>query len=688
MAEYEFSTRVQEFDECDYIGPVLFEDLDGRKFFSGARVHNMNVNVGDLVRVVLEDGEIGDDKDMEDSYGFCQVLAIYDEKDTEVRQSEGVHFEARWFSIPDELDAKRKKIFPDELPNELIETDVMDDIPIGSVSGHIQVLQGSADVKSSKTAPMSTTSVFDSYFVCRYMVIEGSYALQPVHVHSMFARGMALSHYRYAYVNYLSNLPTTDPRSTAARKTGMGAGGEGEEGVFLDENLRYSEAIRKLHVSVLPSKLPCRTDERNMLYNMLKTGIAHKESGQKPVYISGMPGTGKTATVLATINELRDEAVKGLLPAFNFVEINCLRLQSPAQAYAALWRGLTGLHAASERAKRLLKERFESATSSEQQRAAADENMTVVLVDELDYLLTRDDSVVYNFFNWPMLPHSLLIVIGVANVMDLPERLHSRVTSRAGLPMLRMVFRPYEHEQIAQILKERISDLQLSLFSSDATLNLLSRKAATAAGDLRAALKICQRTIELYRNQKEDIRRRKAAYEAQVAAHAEQEAALANKKILQGVSANSMPEGTEVIPLQPPVEKPVSTLINMATAEYKESPMMATVSRMCALDKAIMIAACKHLRSTDNAEMAAEVLWDRLHDLLKQARQNPDVTLLPPPQFIFDEALDRLVKQGLFEVTGRRGEARYGAQSKKYMLRMEFTDVVACLKEDIFAKFL
>jgi hypothetical protein len=41
--------------------------------------------------------------------------------------------------------------------------------------------------------------------------------------------------------------------------------------------------------------------------------------------------------------------------------------------------------------------------------------------------------VVYNFFNWPTLVGSKLVVIAVANTMDLPERVMTgRVRSRLG----------------------------------------------------------------------------------------------------------------------------------------------------------------------------------------------------------------------------------------------------------------
>jgi len=54
-------------------------------------------------------------------------------------------------------------------------------------------------------------------------------------------------------------------------------------------------------------------------------------------------------------------------------------------------------------------------------------------MDELDQLMTAKQDVVYNFFNWPTLTGAKLVVLAVANTMDLPERVMSgRVRSRLG----------------------------------------------------------------------------------------------------------------------------------------------------------------------------------------------------------------------------------------------------------------
>ena len=50
---------------------------------------------------------------------------------------------------------------------------------------------------------------------------------------------------------------------------------------------------------------------------------------------------------------------------------------------------------------------------------------------QLDLLWTRKQHVLYNLFEWPTRRHSRLIVLAIANTMDLPERIMmKRVSSR------------------------------------------------------------------------------------------------------------------------------------------------------------------------------------------------------------------------------------------------------------------
>ena len=50
------------------------------------------------------------------------------------------------------------------------------------------------------------------------------------------------------------------------------------------------------------------------------------------MYISGVPGTGKTATVHQVIQTLTEEYECGDIPEFQYMEINGMRLTDPHQA--------------------------------------------------------------------------------------------------------------------------------------------------------------------------------------------------------------------------------------------------------------------------------------------------------------------------------------------------------------------
>lgn len=60
------------------------------------------------------------------------------------------------------------------------------------------------------------------------------------------------------------------------------------------------------------------------------------------MYISGVPGTGKTATVTEVIRCLMKQVKLDEIPKFDYIEINGMRLTEPRQAYVHIYRQLTG----------------------------------------------------------------------------------------------------------------------------------------------------------------------------------------------------------------------------------------------------------------------------------------------------------------------------------------------------------
>lgn len=78
----------------------------------------------------------------------------------------------------------------------------------------------------------------------------------------------------------------------------------------------------------------------------------------------------------------------------------------------ALHEALTGEYLGPKTALEQLQQRF---STEPRGKAGLARRPLVVLVDELDLLVTRNQSVLYNIFDWPTLPHSRLIVIGKAD---------------------------------------------------------------------------------------------------------------------------------------------------------------------------------------------------------------------------------------------------------------------------------
>lgn len=124
---------------------------------------------------------------------------------------------------------------------------------------------------------------------------------------------------------------------------------------------------------------------------------------------------------------------------------------------------------------------------------------SVVLMDELDLLVTKKQTVMYNFFDWPSRPLSKLIVVAVANTMDLPERIMSnKIASRMGLT--RINFQPYKYDQLYQIVQSRLQGIDA--FAKEA-VEFAARKVSAVSGDARRALDICRRAVEIIENRAE-----------------------------------------------------------------------------------------------------------------------------------------------------------------------------------------
>ncbi|NXH66852.1 CDC6 protein, partial [Hydrobates tethys] len=248
--------------------------------------------------------------------------------------------------------------------------------------------------------------------------------------------------------------------------------------LFKQEGTCYQQAKRVLHAAV-PDRLHARERETGVIRQFLREHVCGRRPGS--LYVSGAPGTGKTACLSRVLLDCKDELARS-----QTIVLNCMSLSSPQGVFPAVAQQL-GLPAAAGR---------EGVRRLERQLTAQGP-MVLLVLDELDQLESKEQDVLYTLFEWPRLPGSRLVLVGLANALDLTDRSLARLGARpAGSPRL-LHFPPYTREQLTAILQERLGQVAGDPVLDDAALQFCARKVSAVSGDARKALDVCRRAVEV-----------------------------------------------------------------------------------------------------------------------------------------------------------------------------------------------
>lgn len=246
--------------------------------------------------------------------------------------------------------------------------------------------------------------------------------------------------------------------------------------LFKQEGSCYQQAKHALNTAV-PERLLAREKETEAIQNFLKTHVSCGKPGS--LYISGAPGTGKTACLNKLLHENQD------LKNCKTVYINCMSLRSSHAVFPAIAEEISVNATTGKDVKGL-------------EKLVTSKGPVIVLVlDEMDQLDSKGQDVLYTVFEWPWLPNSRLVLIGIANALDLTDRILPRLQAQTRCRPQLLNFSPYTKDQIATILQDRLAQVSGNQVLDNSAIQFCARKVSAVSGDARKALDICRRAVEI-----------------------------------------------------------------------------------------------------------------------------------------------------------------------------------------------
>jgi len=247
---------------------------------------------------------------------------------------------------------------------------------------------------------------------------------------------------------------------------------------------RDREVLRSDYV---PENLPHREEQIRCFGEIVTPAL--KGSRCSNVFIYGKTGTGKTAVVKYVLNKLVNKASE-LGSSVNVCYVNCRLSGTEYRVLSSLCESINVRVPFTGLALGEVFDRFKKGLNSRKL-------LLVAILDEIDALVKdRGDVLLYELTRISEgLSSSKISIVGISNDLHFKEFLDPRVLS--SLSEEEIVFRPYDADELQDILLDRANVAFPNGALLDGTVGLCAALAAAEHGDARRALDLLRVASEL-----------------------------------------------------------------------------------------------------------------------------------------------------------------------------------------------
>lgn len=220
----------------------------------------------------------------------------------------------------------------------------------------------------------------------------------------------------------------------------------------------------------LPNQIIGRENESNTILTHIESFVSSGTSNI--IYLTGVPGSGKTHT---TLNLLKSSSIP-------FSYINCSTLKTKDEIYSKIYVSMPCIKK-NETKKSRVKRAASKNNENQIVKISIQElrfhfsnckSKHVFVIDEIDFLINKNQTFLYNLFEMPFIENSSLLLFVISNSLG---RLSSKVESRIGKN--RIEFKPYTSDQLLSIAQNEKYDIKREI------VEVVAKRVASSTGDIR-----------------------------------------------------------------------------------------------------------------------------------------------------------------------------------------------------------